>query len=135
MRRMYTERTVNAQAMADSVVGKGKVKWTGKKETIAGHECEHADITVADGTTADLCLAKDLGAFLWLQRGPGSRSGGGMGGWQDQIGQTFPLKVVRDGKVVLLATHVEKKSLADSLFTVPAGYQKMGMSGRRGGGA
>ncbi|MCG6988753.1 MAG: DUF4412 domain-containing protein [Gemmatimonadetes bacterium] len=133
MRRMYTERKVDAAAVVDSTVGKGKVKWTGKKETIAGHECEHADITVADGSTADLCLARDLGAFLWLQRGPGGRGGPGMGGWQDQIGQTFPLKVMRDGKVVLLATHVEKKALADSVFAVPAGYQKMGMPGRGGG--
>lgn len=132
MRRMYTERTVDAQAKADSMVGKGNVKWTGKMETIAGHECEHADITVADGSTADLCLAKDLGAFMWLRGGPGGR-GGAAGGWQDQIGQTFPLKVVRNGEVLLLATHVEKKALADSLFTVPDGYQKMGLPGRGGG--
>jgi hypothetical protein len=50
-------------------------------------------------------------------------------GWEGHIGATFPLKAVRNGEVMWLVTSVDKKSLDDSLFTVPAGYQKMGMPG------
>lgn len=140
MRHMYMERTVDASARADSAAGKTKIEWTGKKETIAGHECEHATITDAQGRSSDVCLAKDLGTFMGMPgggRGRGRRGGAGAG-WQAHIGQAFPLKVVQNGRVVLLVTSVEKKALDDSLFTVPSGYQKMGMPGggrgRRPGG-
>jgi hypothetical protein len=136
MRRMYTERKVDAAAVVDSTVGKGKVEWTGKKETIAGHECEHATVTGQDGTTADLCLAKDLGSFVPMGGGPGrgGRADVGLGArFSRLIGNTFPLKVVEDGKLQMEVTKIEKKSLDDSLFKVPDGYQKMGMFGRGGG--
>lgn len=132
MRHMYTERTVDAPT-ADPGAGKTKIEWTGKKETIAGHECEHANLTDEEGKVSDVCLAKDLGRFMGMPGGSRGRGGRGGGGWQGHIGQTFPLKVVQDGRVAMLVTRVEKKSLDDSLFAVPSGYQKMGMPGRGGG--
>jgi hypothetical protein len=136
MRQMYMERSVGASARADSAAGKAKIEWTGKKETIAGHECEHATVTDAAGRESDVCLAKDLGTFMGMPGGGRGRGGRGRAGagWQGHIGQTFPLEVVRDGQVELLVTSVEKKSLDDSLFTVPSGYQKMGMPGGGRGG-
>jgi len=148
-RQMYMERSVANLQMADTSAGQTKVDWTGKKESIAGHECEHANITGADGTVTDVCLAKDLGPFVPLQGGmggPGGRRGGmrgGMGGggtggsWQGHLGQAFPLKVTRNGQVEMVVTKVDEKSLDDALFTVPAGYSKMGMPGRgrRDGGS
>lgn len=137
-RKMYLENSVpDAQAKADSVMQNSKIDWTGKKETIAGHECEHANITDPTGTVVDACLAKDLGSFMGMG-GPGGRRGrgrrgGGAAGWAEHLGNVFPLKVVRDGRVEMLVTSIEKKSLDDSLFTVPSGYQKMGMPGGRGG--
>lgn len=139
-RHMYVERTIqDAQALADSAVGNTKVEWTGTKETIAGCECEHANVTDSMGNTVDACLTKGLGTFMGgMQGGPGRRGGrgrGGMGsGWAGHVGATFPLKVVRDGQVEMLVTSIEKKSLDDSLFAVPSGYQKMGMPGRGRGG-
>lgn len=128
---MYLERAIpNTQAVADSAMQHSKIEWTGKKETIAGHECEHANITDPTGTVVDACLAKGLGSFMGMG-GPGGRGGprGGGTGWAEQLGNVFPLKVVQDGRVEMLVTSIEKKSLDDSLFTVPSGYQKMGMPG------
>ncbi len=133
MRRMYLERgTESARAMMDSATAGAKVTWTGKKETIAGHECEDATVTQSDGSTVALCLAKDLGAFLPMGGGQGAAGRTG-GGWESVIGQSCPLKVVRDGTVELLATKIEKESLPDSLFEVPAGYTKMSLPGMGGG--
>jgi Domain of unknown function (DUF4412) len=144
MRQMYMEQTMpDLSAMVDSAAAKAKITWTGNKETIAGYECEHATITDDSGQTMDVCLTKDLGPFLSMRGGPGGRGGRGMamgGDWEDHIGQMFPLKVSRGGEVQLVVTNVEKKSLDDSIFTIPQGYQKMSMpmggrmGGRRGGG-
>jgi hypothetical protein len=135
-RKIYMERTFDRPTAADSMVANAKFAWTGKKETIAGHECEHATVTGQDGTTADLCLAKDLGSFVPMGGGPGrgGRADVGLGArFSRLIGNTFPLKVVEDGKLQMEVTKIEKKSLDDSLFKVPDGYQKMGMFGRGGG--
>lgn len=135
MRQMYMERTVeNAEAKADSAASKTKINWTGKKETIAGHECEDATITNEDGTTTNACLAKGLGEFIPAGGGRGGRGGAMGSGWEGHIGQTFPLKVEHNGEVQLLVTSIEKKPLADSLFAIPTGYTKMSMPfGGRGG--
>lgn len=131
MRKMYMQQTVNAdriKAGADSAIAAGKITWTGKKEKIAGHECEHATFKDAQGQVTDVCFAKGLGSFMSL--------GGALGGasaWQHHLGESFPLKIVREGKVEMIATSIEKKSLPDSLFTVPSGYTKMSMPGVGGG--
>jgi len=131
MRQMYMERSaVDAHAMADSAVAANKIDWTGKKETIAGYECEHANITDDQGQPTDVCLAKGLGTFVQMGGGMGARGrgrGGMGGGWEGHIGQAFPLKVVKNGQVEMEVTKIEKKSLDDSLFTIPKGFQKMGM--------
>lgn len=132
MRKMYMERSVNdAEAMADSAVARSKIDWTGQKETIAGYECEHANITDDQGQTTDVCLAKGLGTFAQMGGGMGGRGNrGGMGGgWEGHIGQRFPLKVVRNGTVEMLVTSIEKKPIDDSQFSIPDGYQKMTMPG------
>jgi hypothetical protein len=135
-RRMYMERSMgDMAAKADSAGAKAKINWTGKKETIAGYECEHATVTDADGSATDLCLAKGLGVFVGMGGAQGGRGGMGMGGdWQGHLGEAFPLKVEHGGQVVMQATKVEKQSLDDSIFQVPDGYQKMTMPmGGRGG--
>ncbi len=134
MRRMYMESTVDVppaavapEAQADTKV---KVEWTGKKETIAGHECEYATITDPEGGTTEACLAKGLGTVMPVQGGMNRRGpGGGAPVWRSHIGNTFPLKVVRDGQEVWVVTKIDKKSLDDSLFQVPDGYHKMRVPG------
>jgi Domain of unknown function (DUF4412) len=132
MRQMYMERTVDdPRVMADSVVAASKIDWTGKKETIAGYACEHANITDDQGQATDVCLAKGLGGFVQVGSGMGGRGSMG-GGWEGHIGQLFPLKVERNGAVEMLVTKIEKKSIDDSIFSIPDGYQKMTMPGRGG---
>jgi len=114
-----------------------KVTSTGETETIAGFTCRHW--LIGDN---DVCMAKGLGYF----------GEGGLGGFLDRMqnpalrekykaqldanpefakfaeGGAFPLKitVIENGqpRVIMEVTRIERKSLDDSLFTVPAGYKK-----------
>jgi hypothetical protein len=133
---MYMERAMDNVAVPGTAGGKApEITWTGKKETIAGYECEHVTMTDASGTPSDACVAKGLGAFVSMAGGGGmmggGRRGGGQGsGWQNQLpAGAFPLKVTTGGNVVMEVTNIEKKSLDAALFTVPDGYQKMTMPG------
>src|SRR5262249_21854861 len=120
-----------------------KVTSTGKTETVAGLSCEHWLI----GDKTDVCMAKGLGYF----------GGGGSGGILDKLknlalrdkikaqldanpefakfveGGAFPLKManIENGqpKTIMEVTGVERKSLDDSLFTVPADYKKTEIPG------
>ena len=127
----------------DSSIDFPKVTSTGKTETIAGFTCEHWLI----GDKTDVCMAKGLGYF----------GGGGSGGILDKLknlalrekiksqlennpefakfveGGAFPLKMAQiengQSKTIMEVTGVERKSLDDSLFTVPADYKKMEIPG------
>lgn len=135
MRQMYMERAVDPQALADSAAaGKHDITWTGRKETVSGYECEHATVSDDIGKTSDVCLAKGLGTFVQMSGGMRGRGGAQGGGWEGHVGDAFPLKVEQDGRVVMEAIKIEKKSLDASLFTIPDGYHKMSMPfGGRGG--
>lgn len=119
-----------------------KLTPTGKQETIAGYTCEHW--LMGDNQEFDMCVAKGLGYF-----GMGGQSRGGAQSWKNLAfspkllaeaanhpdwvklleGGAFPLKftAMQDGKVTmkLEATKIERKSLDDSLFAVPADYEAM----------
>jgi hypothetical protein len=104
---------------------------TGRKETIAGHECEHILIAGQQGST-DVCMARGLGPFF----AAGAALGSAMPAWQRALISDggFPLKVSRaDGTTQLEVTKIERKKLNDALFTVPEHYTRMDMpTGRRG---
>jgi hypothetical protein len=116
------------------------IKATGRKETIAGHECEY--YVMGEKGDAEVCSAKGLGMFMMGQ----SPMGGGMGSMAAlaALGTNsdalklfsdgfFPLKMVHTegGKreVVMEATRVEKKTLDASLFAPPPDYKEMKMPG------
>lgn len=139
------------EAGKDSTIDFPKVTSTGKTETIAGIPCQYWMI----GDKTEMCIAKGLGYF----------GGGGSGGILDKLknlaqrekikaqidanpefakfveGGAFPLKMatIENGqsKTFMEVTSVERKSLDDSLFTVPADYKKTelpaipGISGTR----
>src|SRR5262245_48611794 len=116
-----------------------KVTSTGGTETIAGFTCRHW--MIGDNQDLDVCMAKGLGYY-----------GGGSGGILDKLkdptlrekakaqldanpefakfveGGAFPLKItaIENGqsRTVMEVTSIERKSLDDSLFTVPADYKK-----------
>jgi hypothetical protein len=99
---------------------------TGKKEMIAGYECEHVTVT-EKSNTLDVCMARGLGPFL---SAASALPGATMPGWQKALiaDGGFPLKVTKaDGTTQLEVTKIEKKKLSDKLFTVPDNYSKMDM--------
>jgi Domain of unknown function (DUF4412) len=153
----------NAEAMREAAKGMKKSSGdedekfpkltpTGKQETIAGYTCEHW--LMGDKQDLDMCVAKGLGYF-----GMGGQSGGGLGAslknlafspkllaeaathpeWVKLLeGGAFPLRItsMEDGKVKMNieATRIEKKSLDDSLFTIPPDYKELSMRNAEVGG-
>ncbi len=139
---MYMEISTDAAAGraggANVNIAEPKITRTGKKETIAGRECEHIIVEMQQETT-DVCVARGLGPFMNALSGVGGMMGmGGRGAsaqpaWQRSLAAdgAFPLKVTKpDGTVQLEVTKIEPKKLADALFTVPGNYSKMDMPRR-----
>jgi hypothetical protein len=117
-----------------------KITATGRKETIAGHECEY--YVMGDKGETEVCSAKGLGMFMMGQSpmggGPASLAAlAAMSTNPDAVklfgDGFFPLKVVnvKGGKseVVMEATRVEKKTLDAALFVPPPDYTEMKMPG------
>ena len=102
---------------------RAEVVRTGRKETIAGYECEHW--LVKGEHEIDACVASGLGTFM--MGGPGrGREDAWTGSLRDQQG--FPLKVTRvGGAMIMEVTRLEKKALDASLFAPPPDYEKMEM--------
>ncbi len=160
---MKSYMTMDLKEMAEGLKGMGgksknekdetkfpKLTPTGKEETIAGYTCEHW--LMGDKQDMDICVAKGLGYF-----GMGSQIGGGFAAakslffnpkllaqaaahpeWVSFLkGGAFPLKLtmMEDGKpkMAMEATRIERKSLEDSLFTVPPGYKEINLGGLMGG--
>lgn len=136
MRQIYMERDVDTTLSAEpQAKGQASIEWTGKTETIAGYQCEHATITSSTSDEKyDACIAKGLGNFLGAGMGRGGRRGGGQGDWQRLVHGGFPLEVQKVGepKPLFVVTKIDKQPVDDSQFTVPSGYTKMdmGMMGR-----
>ena len=132
MRQMYMERDMDTTMYAEQQAkGGASVSWTGKTETIAGYQCEHATITsTTSDEKYDACIAKGLPNFFGGQGGMGR---GGRGNpnaeWQRLIHGGFPLKVQKNGEAAPLftVTSIEKKAVDDSQFAAPAGFTKMDM--------
>ena len=114
-----------------------KVTRTGKHETIAGYDCEDWDIATDNGTHTTCCVATGLAFFDFQAM---SHAGGGAPAWIDELrGKNgFPLRAVTtgsDGKETtrMEVTKVEKKSVDDAQFVVPADYKMMQMPSFAGG--
>ena len=126
--RVYMEMQIPQAAKADAAgARKPEITRTGRKETVAGHECEHWIIKEPTGDV-DACVATGLGTFL-MARNPMQR-GGDEPAWRGSLrdGQGFPLKVSKvGGPTMLEVTKIEKASLDPALFAPPAGFQKMAM--------
>jgi len=107
-------------AAADAT--KPDVEKTGKTDSVAGYSCDIWKIKMKSGNTGEGCMAKGI-AFPAM--GPQSA-------WARELGDYFPLRFTETdatGKVKskMEVTKIEKKSLDDSLFVVPAGYQTMSL--------
>jgi len=124
-----------------------KLADTGKKETIAGHTCEHYKVTdeqkdyysgLPVEVNMDMCVAKGLG-YLGVGGAEGSMGMQYLAGiediskagpeWRSLLeGGAFPLKMstIRDGQKPdrLEVTNIEQKSVDASLFAIPPGYKE-----------
>ena len=116
-----------------------KITATGRRETIAGINCEHYLINIADQQDMDVCAAKGMGF--------GSPQGGGRGTrgpaaalpvTYEELAQQFkdgffPLKIERvrgsERRLVMQVKAIERKALPDATFAMPAGYTEMKIPG------
>jgi hypothetical protein len=139
--RMYVVQAMpepGAAAPGERAVEAPTLEKTGEKQTILGYAAEKFLSTHQGGKT-ELWLAEGLGTFASppMSSGRGAARGGAPGGqgWERALAgkELFPLRVVshdKDGNEFRMeATAIEKKVLPDSLFSAPAGYQKLDMGG------
>lgn len=108
---------------------------TGETEEILGRTCHKYRVSDRNGIT-HLWAAEGMGTFMGQLGGGKLRNGGDLPAWQRTLGEKgfFPLRVVgtnKRGKETfrMEATKIDETSLADTLFEVPAGYQKFDMGG------
>jgi outer membrane lipoprotein-sorting protein len=118
------------------------VQRTGRKETVAGIECEHYLMQNAkEKSTVDMCLARGMGVFMGMSLGA---AGGGLGDLAAaakssslSAAERQMVSMMKDGAFLLKmeategkkrtmtmeATRVERKKLDDALFKPPADYK------------
>ncbi len=119
---------LNNQVGADLASGgpgasKVTIDKTGKTDTVVGYSCEIWKVKEANGGVGELCVGKGI-AFPSVT--------GATAGWMGQLGDSFPLRVVISDpsgkeKMRMEANKIEKKSLDESNFEVPAGYKTTSM--------
>ncbi len=113
-------------AAAAGAAAAPKIDKTGKTDTVAGYQCDIWNVTAQSGNKSEVCVTKGITWFssmkdpskAWMS----TLTGEGM----------FPLRAVTSdptGKEVsrMEVTKVDKKSIDDSRFEVPAGYKTMDM--------
>lgn len=105
---------------------------TGKKEVILGYACEQMLITTENRTT-EVWVTRGLGRFVQVNLNPRARSPVMRKLEEEFIDQGFfPLRIVNkdsanEEESTMEVLKIEKKSLSEDLFAVPAGYQRMEM--------
>lgn len=112
-----------------------KVEKTGKKETIAGYECEIWNVT-SESQKAQICAAEGIS---WIDIGDLGMSSPEMTiAAVASEANRFPLRAITyDAKgaeeMRMEATKIEKKPLDDARFVVPPDYKIIDMSAMMGG--
>lgn len=116
-----------------------QVEKTDVHEKILGYDTVKYTAKTKEGGTTEAWVTDQLGTFLGLGNGGGPMGGGRPNGpgqliWQDAFRgkDAFPLRVTTKNAqgfqiFRLEAISVEKKSLPDTVFTPPAGFQKLDM--------
>jgi hypothetical protein len=152
--KMYV--VMDLKALGESMKGSGKetpnegkipkLTRTGQKETVAGISCDHVLVEPEPNPQqeqVDICAARGMGMFLGLGGANAEQMGATMTFLsrttdprvQEVLGEFrdgfFPLKMTmkRRGQpeMTMEATKVDKKSLPNALFEVPAGWTEMKM--------
>jgi hypothetical protein len=131
--------TGGAGADTDVAVADLNITATGRKDRIAGHDCEYYSFT-SSGTQVEVCAAKGLG-WYFADGSAGRRGAGqpipGMSNaqraqWEREFADGFfPLKISTGdaGEVTMEVTEITRKKLDASMFQPPAGYTRMRIGG------
>jgi hypothetical protein len=103
---------------------KPNVEKTGKTDTVAGYSCDIWKMTEPSGEKTEACVAKGI-TFPAM----GRRAAG----WMSSLEDAFPLRAISydpagKEKSRMEVTKIEKKSLDDAHFQVPAGYTTQDMA-------
>lgn len=113
----------------------GKFFATGETKKIIGYTCEKW-VYESDENIAETWMTKEIGKFKFFEGGFGKMQK--VEEWQSSIEKSgfFPMLVInrdKSGKELnkMEVTSIDKKTLDDKLFTVPAGYQKFNMPNMR----
>jgi hypothetical protein len=117
--RTYKVIDVGATTTSTVDAGAPTYKKTGKKDVVAGYECDEYEIVGVGGRT-DACATNAI-------YGPLAAVAGALGAFGSDMG--FPLRTVaRDPSGAELmrneVTRIDKRSMPDSEFTVPTGYKE-----------
>ena len=98
---------------------------TGKKDTVAGMECEIVEVD-----DMDICGVNKFGTYLF----GGSAMRGVVPAWQQALLDDgfFPLRVTRAGEVQMEVTKIERRAVDAKMFEVPGHFTRMQLPGRGG---
>jgi len=134
--QMYMVMPMQDVADASKAAAKDTVQLekTNETETILGYTCTKYIARDRDGTT-EIWAAEGIGLFAGLGSSnpmkPSPRNA-----WETELAEKgfFPLRVVgktRAGRerFRMEAVSIDRQTLADSLFAVPAGYERFDMGG------
>lgn len=102
---------------------KPTVEKTGKTDTVAGYSCDVWKVTEASGEKTEACVAKGISFPAF----------GRHAGWMSSLEDGFPLRAISydsagKEKSKMEVTKIDKKSIDDSQFQVPAGYTTQDMA-------
>ena len=122
-----------AGASAESAEEEGRIRATGDKRTILGHEAERHVLSEGD-REFELWLTSELGPLSALHLPGDERRRASPTGRALQRTGLFPLLIretgVPEGQAMRLEViEVEKKELDDSLFEAPEGFTQLSMPG------
>jgi hypothetical protein len=100
----------------------------GRSDTVAGYACDLWEVDDVAMRT-EVCVASGLSMMALGLSGPFSMFTKGDDAWSEVLSRGFPLRIAMSdpsGKPIMKmeATRIDKKSLPDSEFEIPAGYTK-----------
>lgn len=132
---MYTEMDIDEKVLAESAgktFDKSEVIETGETQEILGYTCAKIVSKKGDETT-EIWIAKGFGKFYQPEMGEKNPTFLALKKKFEEE-KAFPFRIITlspDNKELfkMEVVNVDKKSLDDSLFQIPAGYKKVSMPG------